>query len=356
MFVKYARFVWVMLICPCYVFATQPTPVGMAKHLIHLTQSPPLNTHSSQTKAISVFEYTFSDTDRNTIYQNVQTALNASMQYLAPYRASEEYPTKRIQLGMGKVPVLDQGRHGTCATFAVTAALDAALQKGDYISQLCLLQLGNHFESEGNGKSGWRGIGYKRLLSRIDRYGVMSMKKQHAHGCGGLKTYPYHQATPPTGLMQPEQYLVYSRPVSGERITWRLLFDRFPVNVTQKNAKLVKDALDAGHRVVFGTLLPSVDLGTMGAVGWHHYFKDTWVLTDEIAASLSYQNTLSAHAMIITGYDDTAVAMDKYGRRHRGLLTVRNSWGVYVADWGDFYMSYDYFNAFAMDAYAIQVL
>ncbi|MDF1678272.1 MAG: C1 family peptidase [Legionellaceae bacterium] len=327
----------------------------MAEHLIHLTQKPPVSARSNQTKAITVFEYTFSNIDRNTIYQNVQGVLDASMQYWAAYAVGEKHSTKRVQLGMGKVPVLDQGKHGTCTTFAVTAALDAALKKGDYISQLCLLQLGNHFENEGNGKSGWRGIGYKRLLSRIDNYGVMNMKKQHAHGCGGLKTYPYYQAQP-TEIMSPEQYLAYSQKISGARVTWQLLFDRFPMHATQKNANMVKDALDSGHRVVFGTLLPRVDLGTMGAVGWHHYFKDTWVLTDEIATSLSHQNTVSAHAMIITGYDDTAVAMDKYGRRHRGLFTVRNSWGAYVADWGDFYMTYDYFNALVMEAYAIQAL
>ena len=51
-------------------------------------------------------------------------------------------------IGMNNVPVLDQGRHGSCATFAATGALDAALTKPSgelgYISQLCNLDLGNY--------------------------------------------------------------------------------------------------------------------------------------------------------------------------------------------------------------------
>lgn len=46
-----------------------------------------------------------------------------------------------VDLGMANVPVLDQGAYGTCVTFAATAALDARLQKGDYIDQQCSLAL-----------------------------------------------------------------------------------------------------------------------------------------------------------------------------------------------------------------------
>ncbi len=64
---------------------------------------------------------------------------------------------KTIQLGMNDVPVLDQGRFGSCVTFANTAAVDAALNKGDYISQLCLLQLGRYLEKNAYIPSGWNG-------------------------------------------------------------------------------------------------------------------------------------------------------------------------------------------------------
>src|SRR3989338_2283243 len=54
---------------------------------------------------------------------------------------SSELPSK-VKVGMQLTHVLDQGYHGSCVTFAVTAALDAALGAGDYISQLCNLELG----------------------------------------------------------------------------------------------------------------------------------------------------------------------------------------------------------------------
>jgi C1A family cysteine protease len=59
--------------------------------------------------------------------------------------------------------------------------------------------------------------------------------------------------------------------------------------------------------------------------------------------------------MIITGYDDEAIAIDKLGHQHKGLFTLRNSWGSSVADKGNFYMSYDYFKTLAMEAYKIGV-
>ena len=92
----------------------------------------------------------------------------------------------------------------------------------------------------------------------------------------------------------------------------------------------------------------------MGAVAWHHYFDDTWILTDEINQAIHDSHTHSGHAMVVIGFDDDAVAMDIHGHKHHGLLTLRNSWGPYVADWGDFYMSYDYFNALAIQGYQVR--
>lgn len=57
--------------------------------------------------------------------------------------------------------------------------------------------------------------------------------------------------------------------------------------------------------------------------------------------------------MIITGYDDHATARDSAGHAHQGLFTLRNSWGWSVGDWGDFYMSYDYFNTLVMHGIVI---
>jgi aminopeptidase C len=112
---------------------------------------------------------------------------------------------------------------------------------------------------------------------------------------------------------------------------------------SEQALKEVKEALNSGDRLVFGVLMPRLDLGTMGAVARHKtwFFEDTWVLTPEILNDV--KNVTSGHAMVITGYDDNAIATDSHGNKHKGLLTLRNSWGSMVGNYGEFYMSYDYF-------------
>lgn len=262
--------------------------------------------------------------------------------------------SKYVQLGMGNVPVLDQGQHGTCTTFAITAAMDAAWKKGDYISQLCLLQLGQYLSQQSYGLSGWNGAFSDQILYRIATFGVISKKNQEEYGCGGAKTYS--KQSRPNSSMSPQDYKKHSTdlaryvkaiPMFNLTQTFHHLTD------TQDALIQVKTALKHGNRVTFATLLPRTELGTMGAVGWHSYFNDTWVITSDITKSLQTTTKFSAHSMIITGYDDNAVAMDHSGHRHRGLLTLRNSWGSWVADWGTFYMSYDYFKTLVFEAQEI---
>ena len=119
----------------------------------------------------------------------------------------------------------------------------------------------------------------------------------------------------------------------------------------------IKRAITNKQRVTMGVLLPALDLGVMGAVGTHHADNDTWVLSTMVERELFLNALQSAffpgHEMIITGYNDNAVAIDDLGKTHKGLFTLRNSWGDQYGDKGDFYMSYDYFIAFAFDAQQI---
>ena len=86
----------------------------------------------------------------------------------------------------------------------------------------------------------------------------------------------------------------------------------------------------------------------VGACATFHVKQDTWALSDEIENDP--QPLLAGHEMIITGYDDIAVAVDNNGQKHQGLFVLRNSWGAQVGNKGDFYMTYDYFAKYAMDA------
>ena len=103
-------------------------------------------------------------------------------------------------------------------------------------------------------------------------------------------------------------------------------------------------------------LLLDFDLGMMGAVGTRNSDFDTWVLTPEIARDIYLRPKFGGHEMIITGYDDEAVATDDQGRKHKGLFTLRNSWGDKIGDKGNFYMSYDYFKVLVIEAQRIRTM
>lgn len=253
-------------------------------------------------------------------------------------------------LGMNNVPVLDQGMHGTCVTFAVTGVLDAAIAKGDYISQLCNLQLGTYLEKHGYGVSGWDGSYATTVINQIEQYGIINKEKQRALGCGGLTKYPTYSTHNPELFMDPETYLSRNEFIFGNGVHWS---DVYQKNNPTKTLDEVKQALLAGNRLVFATLIPHTELGFVGAVGKHNtwFYQDTWVLTPAILTGLDQIE--AAHEMIITGYDDNAVAVDNNGKEHKGLLVLRNSWGSGFGDWGDFYMSYDYFKLLAFDVQRI---
>lgn len=270
-------------------------------------------------------------------------------------RPSQRFPSK-VDLGMNNVPVLDQGSFGTCVTFANTAAIDAAIGQGDYISQLCQLQLGNYLQEKGYNSSGWDGSYGRYILSQMELFGVVSKEQQKMVGCGGLTQYPSKERVIPSSYMNPEEYHQVSESIN-DRILWSPILDAFTsmdrVDTTQ-TVDDIKKALSEKDRVTFGVLLLDFDLGMMGAVGSHNSSFDTWVLTPEIARDIYLRPLFGGHEMVITGYDDNAIATDDHGNQHKGLFTIRNSWGDKIGDKGNFYMSYDYFKVLVIEAQRIR--
>lgn len=268
------------------------------------------------------------------------------------------YPAK-VELGMNEVPVLNQGLHGSCVTFAVTAAVDAVLNKGDYLSQLCQLQLGNYLERNGFLPSGWNGSWGRIVLSQMESFGVVPKAQQLAQGCGGMKHYPVDDINNDEGSMTVEEYHQMSEDMSG-KLYWSPILDFYQALTTRvdtnRTIDAVKASLNARDRLTFAVLLLDFDLGFVGAVGKNKVFGDTWVLTPEIARDIYLNPVFGAHEMVITGYDDNAVAVDEEGRKHKGLLTLRNSWGDKVGNQGDFYMSYDYFKLLVIEVARIHHL
>jgi hypothetical protein len=265
-----------------------------------------------------------------------------------------------VQLGMNHVPVLDQGVHGTCATFALTAALDAMKGIGDYYSELCSLNLGKYLEANGYGESGWNGQNFSQLLARIDEFGLVSKKDQRTHGCGDVTEYPVNQVDHSSPMSLEAFHAISAEGHSSNLSVWSTILD-FKKWVSKEipSARILeqtKQSLYYGNRIAIGMLLPlsSNFIDNLGLSGEYHTKNDTWVITGPLKQEiklmlLEKSNLWIGHAMLITGYDDNAVAFDEEGLAHKGLFTLRNSWGSDVGDHGNFYVSYDYFSTLALE-------
>ena len=262
----------------------------------------------------------------------------------------------RVNLGMNATPVLDQGAHGSCVTFAITGAIDAVIGKGDYISQLCSLELGDYLEQKGLIQySGWNGSMGLVVLNQLNKYGIMAKSYQQKYGCSGVTQYPLANEKNTGKAMSISEYTANSKSLS--RIaTWEVLLDIENAFSNNHNPDLVlravKQNIREGKRVTFGMLLDD-SKGDVGAFGSFKKNLDTWVLTPEIIKKAKNEGLHAGHEMIIIGYDDKALAKTKNGKISKGLFIVRNSWGNKAGDGGNFYISYDYFKAFSDEAQAL---
>jgi len=260
---------------------------------------------------------------------------------------------EKVDVGMNGVPVLDQGRHGSCVTFANTGAVDALLGKGDYVSQLCNLELGRYLKLRSGLPSGWNGSIGELVLEQMIRFGVINKKYQSTKSCGGLTDYPVYDSEEMGKAMTLDEFNAGSEKIY-KNIWWKPVLhwtERFDENTLHPydGVKVVDEVKQylaqnpkANSRFTFGVILPYTYCSA-GACGKYHSTYDSWVLTDEINND---PKDLGGHEMIITGYDDNAVAVDESGKSHKGLFTIRNSWGEDAGDHGNYYMSYDYFMKF----------
>lgn len=310
-----------------------------------------------QPKSVTLLKVELSEHAKETLAERLKNIKpQQHMRFTTPQ--SSELPA-RVQLGMNHVPVLDQGQHGSCAMFANTAAVDAALNRGDYISQVCQLQLGQYLSQFSYHPSGWNGSIGPVVLNQMQAFGVVSKTTQKEQGCGGLTDYPAHDKIPETGISLADYHQI-SEPLSDDVFSWSPLLDIYQVFLDKLDSEQtllsVKRALNNRDRLTMGVLLFGPQQGVAGATGKHHVQNDTWVLASNMLDMLCDWSIVGGHAMIITGYDDTAVAVDPDGYEHRGLLKLRNSWGEQAGDHGDFYMSYDYFKTLALEVQRIRSL
>ncbi len=317
-----------------------------ARSLDSLRQLPP--------KIVSLMKIELSPSAQKHLKNRMHKVMNKPSHLTTNH--SQSLPNS-YQVGMNNVPVLDQGYHGSCVTFANTGAVDAGLGQGDYASQLCSLSLGKYLASQDHSyPSGWDGSWGPIVLKQLFEYGIVSMENQHQNGCGGLTDYPTHSYST-GGQTTTSEYATMSESIKSS-LSWTPIFftDEIATNDSDSDAHLeaVKEALAKGQRVTFGVLL-DVYYGSNGAVGSYHKHNDTWMLTDAIQKDLEDGYINAGHEMIITGYDDDATVTAPDGTVNKGLLTLRNSWGKFAGDNGNYYMSYDHFKALALEAQVLKV-
>jgi len=270
---------------------------------------------------------------------------------------SSEIPRK-VTLGMQMTPVLDQGYHGSCVTFAVTAAIDAALGAGDYVSQLCSLELGSYLAIHDKiPASGWNGSYATWVLQQITDYGIISKNHQKLNGCADVRDYPLLDETNIGKPMADSDYLAQSIPVSN-LINWQVLLkddeafsEKVDMNVLINQ---MKEELAKGNRLTIGMLL-DVYVGDAGAVGSNRTMFDTWMLTPEIIMDVIDGKIEAGHELVVTGYDDDLVVKDMMGNTNQGVFTLRNSWSTVAGDQGNYYVTYDYFKFLAIEAVALRM-
>lgn len=288
---------------------------------------------------------------------NAQRVLKDRLDHIAEDVAlhAVTLPPTQVDLGMNGTPVLDQGTHGSCVTFALTAAFDAVLGRGDYISQLCSLQLGAYLHQHGHVKySGWNGSLGAIVLKQLNNYGIVAKNYQQEYGCAGVKFYPLNAPDNTGKPMSIGEYTANSTPLNFA--SWHVLADIDDVFSANFNPvtllRAVKKHLREGRRVTFGMLLDEAS-GEAGAMGHFKKSYDTWVLTPEIIKKIKQGTLHAGHEMVIIGYDDYAIVRTRDGTVSKGVFILRNSWGKHAGDKGNFYISYEYFKALSVEAQAI---
>ena len=339
----------------CTGIHAQPIKVKGIIHRPVADATPRSNGFSSDQKSsvesITLVEVDLDTEARVTLNKRLQQYSNESLMA----SSSDNRKVNRVDLGMNGVPVLNQGDHGSCVTFATTAAINALLGKGDYVSQLCSLELGSYLENHSYQPSGWDWSYASIVLNQLNVFGVVSKKYEAEGRCAGVTQYPVDNESDKGSPMSISDYHPLSENLGD--FNWSNVADSSVVTYNQFNSAAVlqgvKRALAKGQRCLVGVLLP-YEYGLAGATGRYQADRDTWVITQAMlneAKNMSLE--LAGHEMVITGFDDVAkVGSDpKITKLNSpGLIKLRNSWGEKVGNKGDFYMSYNFFKSYVREA------
>ncbi len=313
--------------------------------------------NNKKPKKLALIKINLSSRVKQQLSDNIEQIQSNMRQSSTHY---SDLPTTKY-IGMNNVAVMDQGQWGTCVTFANSAAIDAYYKlAGDQkVSQLCNLEAGRSLTKFPD--AGWNGSFNYMVLGQIAQYGYVDQHYQKSTGCGGLKQYPANSDD--NGDEMPMSIFTGVSHKSFSSLDYSALYAYAgvfqPPTPTQATQLLnqVKQGINHNQRTTFAIMFDN-RIGNMGALAtYNNYPHDTWALSNSIKTDITIPGHAFAHDMVIDGYDDNAVVSykDNDGLTHtqRGLLRVRNSIGTQAGDHGDYYISYDYFKAFVIEAYLI---
>jgi hypothetical protein len=239
-------------------------------------------------------------------------------------------PNFQVDLGMGSVPVLDQGQYGTCVTFASTAVVDAAMGKGNYIDQQCSLELNKYLGSldPNNRYDYWNGANdATEIIDPLKKYGIVQQ---------GKCNYKYPRSTvkiTPTAYAK----LTTATPELAKVV------DTYHDENHKMDINALKAVLKSGHRVAIGTLLldsadPISVNGFDITVNGKSKRGGLWACKQPSSSSNYCGTSQAGHEIVVFGYDDT-----------QELLKIRNSWSTKIGDNGNYYMTYAFYKAMVLD-------
>lgn len=221
-------------------------------------------------------------------------------------------------LGMGFVPVLDQGQHGTCVTFAATAALDALISAGDAIDQQCSLGLNKSL-----GNDLWNGAYYpSEVIDPLKKYGVVGKNKCNAF-------YPS-----PSVLISVNSYKKKADKSLSASVS-KVGYTYYP----SADLGSLKSAVLRGNRVLIAFVVKEVSEAVLGfnvVKDGVSYSGGLWACAQGGENYCGLSN--AGHEVVVVGFDDS-----------QELLKIRNSWGDSVGELGDYYMSYKFFESQVID-------
>lgn len=256
--------------------------------------------------------------------ERVAALLNAGLAKENDYSEGvESFHTSKTakDLDMNDVPVLDQGQHGTCVTFASTVVLDALLEKGDFIDQQCSLAH-NLFL----GKNYWDGANYaSQIIEPLQKYGVVEK-----NNC--TETYP----APKLKIKTDDYKNLVNADVTVENVAF--------THYNSVTIDHVRKAIDAGRRLTLGFQLKA-NSDTVSVQGFDVTIDGKkrkgglWACKQPSSTKNYCGFSISGHEVVIVGYDD-----------EQKLLKIRNSWSAKSGENGDFYMTYEFFDAMSIDA------